>query len=112
MPSEDKKFIQVDTSGTTIREYHSRNPRGAALKAATRDEPLIVILDAQVGKIHIFKGIREPLTDAQRNSFTEANNIQTRPQVHKMAYTSLKQPINVKNDKKILEDVIHKLINE
>lgn len=106
--SQDKTFIQLNQNGEIVREFSSKTPRAAALKAATRDEEKeIIIVDAPSGKVHFFRGSRQLLTETQRNSFTEANNIQTRPTVQKMAYESFNRPINVKNDQEILKSLIN-----
>ena len=95
---ENKKFVQVDISGNIVREYHSKTPRAAALKAATKDEERIAILDLELGKMHIFAGSREPLSESQKNSFTESKNIQTRPSVRKLAYSSFHKNINMRDE--------------
>ena len=106
--SQDKTFIQLNQNGEIVREYSSKTPRAAALKAATRDEEKeIIIVDAPCGKVHFFRGSRQVLTESQRNTFTEANNIQTRPTVQKMAYEAFSRPINVRVDQEVLKQLIN-----
>ena len=110
--SENKTFIQLNQNAEIVCEFSSKTPRAAALKAATRNEEReIIIVDAPSGKIHFFRGSRLVLTESQRNSFTEAKNIQTRPTVQKMAYESLNRSINVKKDKDILKSLIQIKLN-
>jgi hypothetical protein len=108
----DKKFIQIDIDGNIVREYNSKNPRSAALKAATQDESNIILVDCLFGKIHVFDGSKELLTEGQKNSFTESKNIQTRPYVRKLAYSSLNRKVNLKceDDKKIVSETVNALI--
>ena len=40
----------------TTQVFHSKQPRGAALKAATRGETDIKLRERGTGKVHVFKG--------------------------------------------------------
>lgn len=78
---------------TCAMEFTSSAPREAALKAATRGYQNICLVDTTNGKLHIFRGDRIALSDADQNEFTRARNINTKPSVSKMAYRNLNRPI-------------------
>lgn len=108
-----KTFLQLDVqTANIVREYHSKTPRAAALKAATQDESRIALLDAGSGKIHIFAGSREVLREDQKNSFTESKNIQTRPSVRKLAYANVHKNVNLRNenDKTLVRDTLQSIM--
>ena len=83
----DRVFWSVDPQKETIlMEFYSKSPRDAALKAATRGQTLICLVDPAPGKLHMFRGERIPITDKETTAFTQARNITTKPTVSKMNY--------------------------
>ena len=74
-------------------DFHSRSPRDAALKAATRGQTTICLIEAGSGKLHIFKGNRVALSGQEENEFTRTRNINSKPTVRKMAYRNLNRPV-------------------
>jgi hypothetical protein len=92
--SSNKTFWLVDPESNAITvEFQSKSPRDAALKAATRNERQIHLVDAASGKIHIFRGERVPLRGSEENEYTRSRKIYAKPQVSKMAYRNLGQSV-------------------
>lgn len=89
-------FINPKTK-TLAGEFHSKTPREAALKAATYDLTDVLFI-AEVGKVHVFKGMRVPLTEKQQNDFTRKNNINSKPQVQKLLTENLQMDISPRTD--------------
>lgn len=90
----NRTFWLIDTNGDTcVMDFHSRTPRDAALKAATRGHQQICLADIGSGKLHIFKGECVALTQGEANEFTRSRNIQSKPVVRKMAYRNLHQSL-------------------
>lgn len=57
--ADKKYFVLQDGSGDTDTLFHSRQPRGAALKAASRGFTDIRLRERGTAKVHVFKGWRE-----------------------------------------------------
>ena len=57
--ADKKYFVLQDGNGDTDTLFHSRQPRGAALKAASRGFTAIRLRERGTDKIHVFKGWRE-----------------------------------------------------
>jgi hypothetical protein len=56
----DKKYFVLQNSGDdTGTVFASRQPRGAALKAATRGHTAINLRERGTNRVHVFKGWRE-----------------------------------------------------
>lgn len=89
-----RKFtlLHLNDDGTT--EFHSKTPREAALKAASRDENLIVLIEEK--KMHIFKGEKRPLKEAELNEFTKSRNITNKPVVSKVGTKSFEKSVDAK----------------
>lgn len=85
-------------------EFFSKTPRDAALKAATRDEARICLVDVDAGKLHVFVGERRPLNESQTNAFTQRKNITSRPFVAKMAYRNLNQACERKDVERLAQE--------
>lgn len=94
-----------------IIEFHSRNAREAALKAASKEVETIVMLDNLKSKLHIFHGGKRPLAENEMNEFTRTNQMYSKPFAQKMAAYSLERQIDMKRDTDVyylntlLEDV-------
>tara|TARA_B100001996_G_C18619925_1_gene577255 strand:+ start:723 stop:986 length:264 start_codon:yes stop_codon:yes gene_type:complete len=54
--TEKKYFVLMKGGKDTTQVFHSKQPRGAALKAATRGETDIRLRERGTGKVHVFKG--------------------------------------------------------
>ena len=90
-----RKFWTIDISQSTVAmELFSKTPRDAALKAATRDETDIYLVDVDTGKLHVFRGERRPLEPHEHTAYTRARNISAKPVVSKMAYRNLQCKID------------------
>ena len=108
--SANKTFWLVNPeSNAIIIEFHSKSPRDAALKAATRNEQQIHLVDAASGKIHIFRGGRVPLQESEENEFTRSRKIYAKPQVSKMAYRNLGHSVR-KSDLEQVCAIVRELI--
>ena len=104
-----RAFWLIDTNDRNIvTEFHSKTPRDAALKAATREEESICLAEAG-GKLHVFRGEKVPLTAAEENTFTRSRNIVAKPRVRKMAYYNLGRPIS-KQEVGFLCDVLREIM--
>jgi len=86
-------------------EFVSKTARDAALKAATRGYSIICLAEADVGKIHIFRGVRINLSEDKQNDYTRQRNINTKPHVSKLAYRNLKQTLRRHDVVEIAENV-------
>ncbi len=85
-------FWLVDHESTKIvKEFTSNTAREAALKAATRDVNMICLVEVSNGKLHVFRGSRIPLSDAEQNNYTRSRNISSKPHVSKLGYRNLKK---------------------
>ena len=63
----DKKYFVLQSSGKDSNTvFASRQPRGAALKAATRGHTDIRLRERGTNRVHVFKGWREQV-DAPAN---------------------------------------------
>ena len=51
-----KYFVLQDNSGDTSTVFHSAQPRGAALKAASRGHKVIRLRERGTKRVHVFKG--------------------------------------------------------
>lgn len=97
-----KKFWLLDIdSGIIKKDLFSKTPRDAALKAATKDEVDIYLVEPESGKIHVFEGSKIPLSEKEKTSYTLDRNIVSKPVVRKLLYKNLNQTI----DKNVVEDV-------
>ena len=60
MAGEKKYFVLLDdTNDDTEHVFHSRQPRGAALKAASRGYTDIKLRERGTTRVHVFTGWRE-----------------------------------------------------
>ena len=75
--------------GSLLMEIAASTPRDAALKAATRGVTEICLADAAGGKLHVFSGLRHPLSGSEITEYTQSRSITHRPVVAKMAYRNL-----------------------
>ena len=57
--AEKKYFVLMKNGKDTAQVFHSRQPRGAALKAATRGEADINLRERGTSRVHVFKGWKE-----------------------------------------------------
>ncbi|MCS5628033.1 MAG: non-histone chromosomal MC1 family protein [Candidatus Thermoplasmatota archaeon] len=56
----DKKYFVLMKNGKdTAQVFHSRQPRGAALKAASRGETDIHLRERGTNRVHVFQGWKE-----------------------------------------------------
>lgn len=56
----DKKYFVLQENGEdTTTVFHSRQPRGAALKAASRGHKSIRLRERGTNKVHVFTGSRD-----------------------------------------------------
>lgn len=63
MAGEKKYFVLInDKNEDTEHVFHSRQPRGAALKAASRGHEKIRLRERGTTRVHLFKGWREQVT--------------------------------------------------
>lgn len=101
-PANARTYWAIDPHEKTVKiELHSSTPRDAALKMATRDEEMIYIVDPEIGKFHVFRGERRPLSENEQNDFTRRRNIVCKPSVTKMGYRNLRQQMKRGN----MEDI-------
>ena len=89
-----KRFIQLKSE--TLRELNSRTARDAALKAASKGETQIVLI--QDDKLFIYEGTRRPLNENEKNVFTEERKIKYKPVATKMHYEKLTRSCNLKKE--------------
>lgn len=107
-----RKFVLLNTDGAYVGEYLSQSPRGAALKVATRQtkhsQDIIVLIDQDVGHLHVFRGARRPLREDEHTAFTRQRNITTRPVVDKLAYDAgLHQPYQPSQQEALRDLILH-----
>ncbi len=57
--ADKKYFVLQDDNGDTETVFHSRQPRGAALKGASRGLTDIRLRERGTNRVHVFKGWRE-----------------------------------------------------
>jgi hypothetical protein len=57
--ADKKYFVLQDSGDDTGTVFASRQPRGAALKAATRGHTAIRLRERGTNRVHVFKGWRE-----------------------------------------------------
>ena len=57
--ADKKYFVLQDDTGDTETVFHSRQPRGAALKAASRGFTDIRLRERGTNRVHVFNGWRE-----------------------------------------------------
>ncbi|HJM18521.1 MAG TPA: non-histone chromosomal MC1 family protein [Candidatus Thalassarchaeaceae archaeon] len=53
---EKKYFVLMKNGKDTAQVFHSRQPRGAALKAASRGETDIQLRERGTNRVHVFSG--------------------------------------------------------
>lgn len=85
-------LLDPDTE-SVVSELRSYSPRDAAMKAATRHERRICLVEVTTGKLHAFKGERVPLAPHEENAFTRRMNLSSKPCVTKLAYRNTGQPM-------------------
>lgn len=90
-----KKFVQLKSDNST-HELHSRTARDAALKAASKNETQIILIEGD--KLFIYEGTRRLLDENEQNSFTTSRQIKYKPFVKKLYYEKLPQVCNVKKE--------------
>ena len=54
--AEKKYFVLMKNGRDTAQVFHSRQPRGAALKAASRGETDISLRERGTNRVHVFSG--------------------------------------------------------
>lgn len=91
------QYILIDTEANPIMKFSSRTAREAALKAATRDQRNIVLVDTATGKLHIFEGHREILNPTTLNTYEKNRGITRKPIVRKLCYTNFSRKLNLNN---------------
>lgn len=89
-----KRFSLIHLDNDNITDFQSRTAREAALKAASRDETFIVLVEDQ--KYHIFQGIKKALTETEENEFTKSKNITSKPIVRKMGSNRVTRAFDLK----------------
>ncbi len=106
-----KTFSLLNIGDDTIKEFHSKTAREAALKAASREESLIILIEEQ--GFHVFKGSKKLLDESKQNDFTKSKNIHYKPQVTKMGYKRFDTTLDVKKktDLKSIKDEIETFMN-
>jgi len=57
--ADKKYFVLMKNGKDTAQVFHSRQPRGAALKAATRGESDIHLRERGTNRVHVFNGWKE-----------------------------------------------------
>ena len=57
--AEKKYFVLMKNGKDTAQVFHSRQPRGAALKAASRGETDIHLRERGTNRVHVFQGWKE-----------------------------------------------------
>ena len=60
--SDKKYFVLMENGKDTSQVFASKQPRGAALKAATRGHTTIRLRERGTKRVHVFKGWREKVT--------------------------------------------------
>ena len=60
--ADKKYFVLQDNNGDTETVFHSRQPRGAALKAASRGHTDIRLRERGTNRVHVFNGWREQVS--------------------------------------------------
>ena len=84
---KDYHFL-IPSKTCVISTFQSRTPREAALKAATMNMSEDILLVNQQ-KLHIFKGEKKMISEAELTPFMRLNHIQFKPTVQKMAMINL-----------------------
>ena len=109
--SDTKPIWLVDPYAGELRTtFYSKTPRDAALKAATRGESRICLVEPDSGKLHIFRGDRVALSDHARSAFTDQRNIVSKPKVSKIAYRNTRTSFERADLDAILEQVRDMLV--
>lgn len=90
-----KKFHLLKKNNEFV-EFHSKTARDAALKAASRDETLIVLLEND--KFYIYKGAKRSLSEQECTEFTRQNKIFHKPIAKKMHYGKFERVVDVKKE--------------
>ena len=105
-----KRFYLVKEEGDSITEFNSKTPREAALKAASKDETNIILVETN--KLHVFRGAKKQLTEKEKNEFTKSKNILCKPVVTHMASTRLEREIDIKkhDDLKYVQEFLHEFL--
>ena len=100
------KRFQMLKDDDSVIEFNSRTPREAALKAASRDESQIILVNES--KLHIFRGSKKLIAENGHTEFTLKNKIKFKPFVDKMYYTDLKRQVDIKrkSDISFIRDVL------
>jgi len=94
-----KKFTLFDFQTNETTDFNSNTAREAALKAATRNETMILLLEDD--KMHIFEGVKRLLKEKEMNEFTKKKNINSKPLVRKLGYQKLDRKIDFKKGEDI-----------
>lgn len=90
-------FILIDNDANTLLKFSSKTAREAALKAATRNNENIIIVDTTRGKLHIFEGWRKTLDAETLNNYEKNRGITKKPIVRKMCYANFNRKLNMNN---------------
>lgn len=71
--SDKKNFVLMSNGKDTNQVFSSKQPRGAALKAAARGVTAIALRERGTKRVHVFKGWREQVNaPANRPSWMPA----------------------------------------
>ena len=101
------KYYLLNRNDDSLLEFISKTPREAALKAASRNISLIILVDKN--KLHLFRGSRKPLEEHEHTEFTTAKNIRSKPNVVKLVTTKLdyKVDIRIEKDLEYIKDILN-----
>lgn len=87
--SDKKDFLLDLNKHDLLKTYHNKEPRDAALKAASDGYQSIILLEYNTRKLHVFRGKKEKIPYSKLSSFQEQKNIQFRPNVIKLGVDQL-----------------------
>ena len=107
-----KRFSLIHLDNDDITDFQSRTARDAALKAASRDEKFIVLVENQ--KFHIFEGMKRALSESEETDFTKSKNITNKPIVRKMGSNRVDTPFDLKKkqDLEFIKNEVRNFTNQ
>lgn len=91
-----KRFSHFKSESEFTNEFNSRTARGAALKAASKSENHIILIESD--KLYIYDGKKHFLRENEKTEFTESKNIKYKPCVKKLHYEKLSHVCNLKDE--------------
>lgn len=84
---EVRSFLQVDlASCDVVHAFKARTARCAALKAASRGEREVGILDTEMRKLHVYSADMRPIHEHERTEYSKKYGIESKPVVAKVGY--------------------------